>query len=346
MKIALHLNEKMFKHASVWIPECKAYCEENGHECDVISCYDSDIIEKLRGYDAVLWTMQNYVKADIMEARSILYSAKQMGLKIFPDYNTSWHFDDKIAETYLLQAVNAPLPKSWVFYLEDECVNFLENEAKYPLVAKLRCGSGANNVVLLHNVKEAKKYAKAMFRDGGFSPAPKALYKAYSKAQSSNSLSVMINRIKKIPDFMRTLSNAKKMAREANYCYFQEYIENDGFDIKVVVVGDKLIPYFRNARKGDWRASGGGDKVFDHERVTEQVIKTSFDVYDKCGFQVIGFDYVVDKNTGEGIIIEISYGTNYGDLTLVGGYFDRDCKWHEDKNLSAPKEIIDYVLKN
>ena len=84
MKIAIHQDEKMFKHASVWVPECKSYCEEKGIECDIISCYDSDIINKLRGYDAVLWTMQNYVKADLMEARSILNSAKKMGLKSSP----------------------------------------------------------------------------------------------------------------------------------------------------------------------------------------------------------------------------------------------------------------------
>lgn len=334
----------MFKHESVWIPECKAYCEEHGIQCDIINCYDSDIINKLKDYDALLWTMQNYVKADLLEARSILYSAKQMGLKVFPDFNTSWHFDDKIAEMYLLQAVGAPIPQSWVFYFEDECVSFLENEAKYPLVAKLRCGSGANNVKLLNNAEEAKEYAHTMFTKG-FDPSPSMLYKAYSKAQSSKNLKMIISRIKKIPDFLRTRKNAKKISRESGYCYFQEFIENNGYDLKIVVIGDKLIPLCRNIRKGDWRASGGGDTYTDNSLITNQIRNSAFETYDKCGMQCIGFDYVVDSSTGEGKLIEMCYGFDFKALSDVGGYFDRSGEWHEDKNLSVPKEILKTILE-
>ena len=345
MKIAIHQDAKMFKHESVWIPECKAYCEENGIECDIISCYDSDIISKLRGYDAVLWTMQNYVKADIMEARSILNSAKKMGLKVFPDFDTAWHFDDKIAETYLLQAVDAPLPKSWIFYHEDDCIKWLETEAQYPIVAKLRCGSGANNVKLLENSAQAKKYAHTMFTTG-MNPAPSLLYKAYSKAQSSKSFKVALNRIKKIPDFLRTRKNAKKSGNESGYCYFQQFIKNDGYDLKIVVIGDKLVPLCRNTRKGDWRASGGGDVYTDISMITEQIRNSAFEIFDKCNFQCIGLDYVVNSETGKGIVIEMCYGFDFKALSEVGGYFDRQGNWHEDKSLSIPKEIIHYVLNH
>ena len=44
-----------------------------------------------------------------------------MGLKVFPDFNTSWHFDDKIAETYLLQSISAPIPQSYIFYNYEDC---------------------------------------------------------------------------------------------------------------------------------------------------------------------------------------------------------------------------------
>lgn len=345
MKIAIHRDEKMFKHESVWIPECKAYCEEHGIECDIVSCYDYDIIDKLRSYDAVLWTMQNYVNADIMEARSILNSAKKMGLKVFPDYDTAWHFDDKIAESYLLQATEAPTPKSWVFYMEDACVEWLKNEASYPLVAKLRCGSGSNNVKLLKNYEEAKKYAHTMFSKG-MNPTPSVLYKAYSKAQSSKSLKMIIKRVKKIPDFLRTRKNAKQINYESGYCYFQEYIENNGYDLKIVVIGDKLVPLCRNIRKGDWRASGGGDVYTDISLITEQIRNSAFEVYDKCKFQCIGLDYVVNSKTGEGLIIEMCYGFDFKALSEVGGYFDRQGNWHEDKALSIPKEIINYVLNH
>lgn len=343
MRIAIHRNEKMFKHFNIWVSECISYLDEHNIDYDIVNCYDPNIINILKDYDVLLWNIQNYVKADLMEARSIIYSAQKLGLKVFPDFNTSWHFDDKIAEMYLFEAVDAPIPKSWTFYFEDECINWLRNEAKYPIVAKLRCGSGANNVKLIKTEKEAVKYARTMFSKG-IDPSPSVLYKAYSKAQSSKNLKTIINRVKKIPDFLRTRKSAKKIPNEAGYCYFQEFIENNGYDIKIVVIGNKLIPLCRNIRKGDWRASGGGDVYTDISLITEQIRKSAFETYDKCNFQCIGFDYVVDKNTNKGLIIEMCYGFDFQALSDVKGYFDRNGNWHNDNTLSIPKEILNYVL--
>lgn len=39
-----------------------------------------------------------------------------MGIKSCPDENTCWHFDDKIGHKYLLEAIDAPLAPSYVFY--------------------------------------------------------------------------------------------------------------------------------------------------------------------------------------------------------------------------------------
>ena len=98
-----------------------------------------------------------------MVARSILYSAEQMGLRVFPNFCTAWHFDDKIAETYLLQSVKAPIPRSWVFYSSDSAARFFESDCEYPVVAKLRCGSGSNNVRLIRDRKEAISNVQTMF---------------------------------------------------------------------------------------------------------------------------------------------------------------------------------------
>lgn len=58
----------------------------------------------------------------------------------------------------------------------------------------------------------------------------------------------------------------------------------------------------------------------------------------------MGYDYVVNNNTGEGIIIEISYGFSHEALLLAGGYFDRQANWHEAP-LNAPIEVIQNILK-
>jgi glutathione synthase/RimK-type ligase-like ATP-grasp enzyme len=257
---------------------------------------------------------------------------------------TAGHFDDKIAETYLLQTVDAPLPNSWMFYLLEDCIKWLETVARYPIVAKLRCGSGSNNVKLLKSEKVAIKYARRMFNNG-YNTYPSVLFKAKSQFLSSRNWDVMKGRIKRIPDFLGTLSRAKMFPKERGYVFFQEYIPNDGYDLKIVVIGDKLSFIGRNIRKGDFRASGGGDLFFDKSLVTQNIISSAFSTSDKLGFQCMGYDYVVDKKSGTGKILELSYAFSHTALLGAGGYFDRKSVWH-DEPLNAPVEVIKNLIKS
>ena len=44
--------------------------------------------------------------------------------------------------------------------------------------------------------------------------------------------------------------------RQKNYVYFQEFVPNDGFDIRAIVVGNMAFGYYRKILKGDFKASG------------------------------------------------------------------------------------------
>jgi glutathione synthase/RimK-type ligase-like ATP-grasp enzyme len=44
--------------------------------------------------------------------------------------------------------------------------------------------------------------------------------------------------------------------RQKNYIYFQDYIENDGYDIRVLIIGNWAFGYYRRVPDGDFRASG------------------------------------------------------------------------------------------
>lgn len=343
-KIAICKNEKIFSHDGQWIDSWAEACEKKNIPYEFVDFYNYDIISKINEYRAVLWNVQNYVYCDILESNNILNVFEDNGVKVFPDRYTRWHFDDKIAEMYLLQSLDAPIPESWVFYNLDVCLKWLEKEAEYPLVAKLRCGSGSNNVKLLNNFSEAKKYAKTMFSNG-FDPSPSFAYKAYSKLQSSRDWKTMVSRIKKIPMFLNTLSHAKQFPNEKAYCYFQKFVKNPGYDLKVVVIGDKLSFIARNIRKGDWRASGGGDCYYDRNLITKEIIDSAFNVADKAKFQCMGFDYVVDEVTGKGLIIEMCYGFDHKTLYDAGGYFDRQGNWH-DEPVNIPEEIIAQYVNN
>jgi hypothetical protein len=57
----------------------------------------------------------------------------------------------------------------------------------------------------------------------------------------------------------------------------------------------------------------------------------------------MGYDYVVDRRTGKGVIVEISYGFSHTALISAGGFWDRNGVWHNEA-LNAPHEVLRNML--
>ena len=330
-------------HTTSWVNPWEDYLTENNISYDKIDLLSVDAIEILKKYDVLLWHFGQYNYAEMLEARSILYSAKMMGLKIFPDFNDAWHFDDKVAEMYALQAVGAPIPKSQVYYNMEMLKEVLNGgKIEFPIVAKLRTGSGSHNVKLIRSKSQLLRYARRMLSKG-FNPAPSLIYKTTSNIRSSHNKATFMAKLKRAPEFLRTLKSASKFPNEKGYVYLQEFIPSDGYDMKIVVVGDKLSGLYRPIRSHDFRASGGGEVLYNKEIFTENIIRSAFAAADAIGFKCVGFDYVIDNRTGEGKIVEMSYGFSHAAVMGMGGWFDRDCNWHEGA-LNAPEELLKNLL--
>lgn len=340
--IAICDTSRVFKHYTQWTSRFAEYCEENGIPYELVNCYETDIVNRLTQYSILIWNYEIVVISDKLEARNIIRVAENKGLTCFPSSDEGWHFDDKIAEMYAFQSVDAPIPASWVFYIEDECINWLRTKASYPLIAKLRCGAGSNNVKMLRNPREAVAYTRRMFGKG-FDPTPSIGYKAYSKLQSSPDIQTVIARMKKIPQFLDTRKHAKMMPIERGYCYFQEYVPNDGFDLKVVVVNDKMTFCNRSVRRNDFRASGGGDIHYNRSLITDEIIDSAYDTADKLKLNCVGFDYVVDKRTCKGLIVEMCYAFDYEVQQSLGAWVDRNHVWHEEP-VCVPDEIVKMMI--
>jgi len=275
----------------------------------------------------------------MLMAKNILFTLESLGKKVFPSFKDSWHFDDKLAETYLLESIKAPIPNSFYYYNYSDVKNALTSKSfSFPIIAKLRNGSGSHNVKMLKSKEELLTYTQKII-NSGIDSAPSVLYKASSNIKSSRNIKMFIKRAKRIPEFLKSLSNAKKFNVERGYVFLQEFIPNKGFDLKIVVVGDKLSFIGRNIREGEFRASGGGDVFYDKSFITQNIINSAFNTSDQLGFKCMGYDYVVNKDNGEGLIIEISYGFSHDALLDAGGYFDRQGVWHQEP-LNAPYEVL------
>ena len=334
-------NQKM--HSTSWFKPWLSFLESNHLDYTIIDPFILDSLDFLRDFDCLLWHINNYSFEEMLEGRNFIYAAKSMGLKVFPDFEDAWHFDDKIAETYALKAINAPIPKSWIFYDLKSVLNSLSNnDISFPVIAKLRTGSGSHNVKMIKNREQLLHYSRRMFNKG-FNPSPSFFYKASSNIRSSHNSTVFLSKFKRIPEFMRTLKSAKKFPNERGYVFLQEFIPNDNFDLKIVVVNNKLTGLYRPTRTHDFRASGGGEIHYDKSLISKDIISSAFLTAKKLGARCIGFDYVVNNKNGKGYIIEMSYGFSHTAIFGSGGWYDEEATWHEG-GLNAPEEIIKSML--
>ena len=155
MKIAIH---KSGGFSDRWIE----YCEKNHIDYKIVNAYDTDIIQQMADCDAFMWHHFHNSYKDALFAKQLLFSLQQAGKRVFPDFNTGWHFDDKVGQKYLLEAIGAPLVPSYVFYTKKEALDWID-KTTFPKVFKLRGGAGASNVKLAHTKKEARHLVKKVF---------------------------------------------------------------------------------------------------------------------------------------------------------------------------------------
>src|SRR5690606_11345408 len=98
-------------------------------------------------------------------AKQILFALEHTGFIVFPDFKTSWHFDDKIAQKYILDRIGAPLVPSYVFYDKKSASSWVKQNT-FPKVFKLRGGAGSSNVKLVHNRVQAERLIHQAFSKG------------------------------------------------------------------------------------------------------------------------------------------------------------------------------------
>ena len=344
MRIAIQQYGE-FQHSVIPLPEYVRYCQDRGLDYVIVDAFDKDIITNLKGCDIFIWYPGIHSVSNQLLTVSLLKAVESMGVLVYPNSSTGWHFDNKIAESFYLDANHAPIPKYWAFFEREKALNWVRREALFPLVAKLKSGAGGNNVRLLRTRREAVSYVKRMF-GRGFSPALSVFLKASSHFSATRSnWTEMKKRIARTPEFLRRYFKSREFPNERGYVYFQEFVPNDGYDIRIVVVNEKMSFCTRPIRKNDFRASGSGITEHRRELVSEHVLVTARDMAKKLKLQKIAFDFVVDNRTGVGKITEMCCEFPHsGGIIGAGGYWDFDLNWHEGI-LEPSKELINMLIR-
>jgi glutathione synthase/RimK-type ligase-like ATP-grasp enzyme len=295
-----------------------------GIDYKLVRCDEPDIILQLEDCDALMWHFYHTGSREVKYARQLLYAVEASGRVVFPGFRTVWHFDDKVGQKYLLEAVGAPLVPAVVFYSPEGAREWARS-AVYPQVFKLRTGAGSSNVLLVRNQTMAFGLIRRAFSRGFRQVNPVAdLKERWRKYRvGKGSLSGVLRGVCRLVVPTRF---ARMAGREKGYVYFQEFVPGNTFDTRVVVIGPRAFAIRRMVRKNDFRASGSGEILYEKTNFREFTIRLAFNLAENLRSQCVAFDFLIRE--GRDVIVEMSYGFNPEGYDACTGYWDRDLVWH------------------
>ncbi len=258
------------------------------------------------------------------------------GIKCLPNQNTCWHYDDKIKQYLLLKTYGFPVVPSWVFWEKKEALLWIKS-AKYPLVFKLKSGSGSSSVLLVKEQDQARHLIDIMFGKGmvtGNIPGSRS-----TRFKDFNLYKELRHFARRIKNKLEGVDIFPYWQLHKNYIYFQQFLPGNKYDTRVTTIGNRIFAFRRFVRKNDFRASGSDNWNLDRSHIDMEMVKIGFEISQKMNFQVMAYDFIYDEK-GKLNIVEISY--TYGDYPEFStGYWDSDLKWHEGKYWSQYLELID-----
>lgn len=157
--------------------------------------------------------------------------------------------------------------QTFISFSKEETIEYL-GKCSFPIVSKEATNSGSEGVFLLRNKKQALRFWNQVFGAG---------HKVHSSTYH----------------------------RQKNYVLFQEFIPNDGYDLRITMIGNNYFGYYRQVPQGDFRASGSGlivqknipfDALYFAKSIREKLPYTPY----------LSVDLLRSKQDGQLYVIEIS----------------------------------------
>jgi len=268
-----------------------------GHKVRWVDVRQPDILDQLRGCQGFMWRWAHFGGMRRIARRLLPVIEKQLGLAVYPDQNTCWHYDDKIAQAYLLKAVGIPTPQTWIWF-DREGAKEWSAEASYPLVLKLAAGAGSTNVRLIHTPAEAARWVDRLFDRRLVNLQEEPFLPLSWKRRIRPVVRILLRGTP--PNFPDNGYDP-----QSGYVLFQEFLPGNEFDTRVTVIGNRAFAYRRFNRPDDFRASGSGNFSVDPEKIDPSFIQLGFKTASAIKSKSCAIDGLYKQ--GEGVVGEISY---------------------------------------
>lgn len=315
----------------------------DGYAARPVNLKAIDALEQVKGCVGVMWHYRHTPQDKQIAAKILPAIEHILKIPVWPNYATRWHFDEKVAQHYLFDAIGIPAVKSWVFWDFDEAKSFLENTREYPLVFKLSVGAGSANIFKIDTPEEGIRQLERMFQKGVF-PYTENEFKYKSMEGEANifpiseRLNMAIkyvkdNEIPRLPAYYQL---------QKNYIYFQKFLPNNMNDIRITVIGNRAFGYIRYNRPQDFRASGSGNFDIDKKNIPIDAVRIAHQLSEQAHFQSMAYDFLLDEE-GNVVINEISYCYVNWVVQKCPGYWDRNLVWHEGHVWPEQAHVNDFI---
>lgn len=300
MRIAIHADD--YTDARMGLPDASAprwarALRDAGHEVRWVNVFGADIVRRLGDCDGLMWRHGHNARDRAVAKRLLPVVEHDLGLCVYPDQRTCSHFDDKIAQHCLFEALNIATPRTWVFWDSFDALKFARG-AVYPLVLKLWSGAGSSQVRLVRNSWEARGWIERLFGPGVRNLAENTGFSIGGAIARARDAARWWLR-GEMPD----PGSAHELHK--NYVLFQEFIPGNSHDTRITVIGNRAFGYRRMNRTGDFRASGSGRFDPDPRGVDPSVVRFAFRVAEALGAQSAAMDFL--RSPDGWVMTEVSY---------------------------------------
>jgi len=335
MKIAIHPDRTVLKdYVESYSDKWAKFLQNRKIEIKWINLYEQNAMHQVKNCDGVMWR-HRHTQKDRLKAYKILHTIERyLKIPVFPTHDTAWHYDDKIAQFYIFKALNVPMPDTWVFWNQEDAKKWAE-ETRYPKIFKLASGASAENVRKITQSQEAINIICLMFQRGIFSGGLNlGLRKESMLSRIQQACKLMLNENKKF-------RMANSGIFEKGYAYFQEFIPDNEYDTRIVVIGNRAFGYRRYNRPNDFRASGSGIRDFNPEGVRKDCLKVAFETARKLNAQTVGFDFLMKQN--KPVVTEITYAFTDWPVSKCPGHWTEDLEWATGSMWPQEAQVEDFI---
>jgi glutathione synthase/RimK-type ligase-like ATP-grasp enzyme len=228
---------------------------------------------------------------------------------VLPNYATIWHFESKIAQSYLFAQSLTNMPRTVVSFDYHDALQQIR-QTSMPIVWKKSYGAGSKNVRLIRDRRLAEQEVKNAFCQQLWTEAKQCYHSRLSLV-----LHCLLQRW-----FWAKVRQKLMGGEQFASVYWQEFVANNPRDLRITVIGDRFaFGFWRNNRPNDFRASGSGR--IDYQRsIPESLIRYCIALNRAHDFDSMCYDILFTPESF--VLTEMSYGYLDSAIHNASGYYE------------------------